>query len=400
MFADLRPYICTFSECKDELAQFTTRAAWADHEFTEHRILRMWRCPECSESLTSASNWEHHLREMHQRVFVGPQLHSAKNIAYETRSRPIEDEECPLCRIVLGKPRRAFIKHVGRHMEEIALMALPPSTAEDSDESSVSTDQKSLASENNSDPDLSLGVSVLAPAQKKTGSKGKPPLLAVALDSSPQNSLPEVRRGVSKDSTTENKQRVEELEEEEPEEEEPEEEQLFQEFNSEDSLFGGSADSLFGRDSSAFSLKNPATSPPQGHSPSTSTTGKDRHPNPHGEPDELSHDPHVLPLMRDIQSDALLDGRSPSQSGPHGYDRLRRLRRQSLTLNTDTKLPLPKEDSDSGASAPPLRRFMIPKSEVSPLNLPPLYRVEKLGDFKCEYAGCTAVPFPTQYLLK
>ena len=183
VFADLRPYICTFSDCKDELAQFSTRAAWADHEFTEHRIVRMWRCPECSESLTSASNWEQHLQEMHQRVFIGPQLHSARHIAYETRPRPIENEECPLCRIVLGKPRRAFIKHIGRHMEEIALMALPPSGAEDSDESSVSTDQDPLASENHSDPDLSLGLSVLAPAQEKTDSKGKPSSLALPCNS-------------------------------------------------------------------------------------------------------------------------------------------------------------------------------------------------------------------------
>lgn len=37
VFADLRPYICTFPDCRDELAQFTTRAVWANHELTEHR---------------------------------------------------------------------------------------------------------------------------------------------------------------------------------------------------------------------------------------------------------------------------------------------------------------------------------------------------------------------------
>lgn len=144
VFADLKPYICTFSDCRDELAQFTTRAAWADHEFIEHRINRTWKCPECSRKIISASDWEQHLQEMHRREFTGPQLHVARNIAYETHSRPVETEECPLCRVVLGKPRRAFIKHIGRHMEEIALMALPRNTEEDSDESSISTDQISL----------------------------------------------------------------------------------------------------------------------------------------------------------------------------------------------------------------------------------------------------------------
>lgn len=148
VFADLRPYICTFPDCRDELAQFTNRAAWADHEFTEHRHDQRWNCLECSKKFTSASDWEQHLQEMHHRVFIGPQLPAARNIAYQTKPRPIETEECPLCRIVLGKPRRAFVKHVGRHMEEIALMALPRNTEEDSDESSIGTDQNSLRSRN------------------------------------------------------------------------------------------------------------------------------------------------------------------------------------------------------------------------------------------------------------
>ena len=147
VFADLRPYICTFSDCKDELAQFTTRAEWADHEFSEHRIDQAWNCPECSEKFACASVWEQHLQEMHQRVFTGPQLHVARATAYETHPRLAKAEECPLCRVVVGKPRRAFVKHIGRHMEEIALMALPRNTEEDSSESSISTDHISLGSQ-------------------------------------------------------------------------------------------------------------------------------------------------------------------------------------------------------------------------------------------------------------
>ncbi len=144
VFSDLRPYICTFLDCKDELNRFATRAEWADHEFTEHRIDQAWNCPECSEKSACASDWEQHLQEMHHRVFTGPHLHVARATAYETHPRPVEAEECPLCRVVLGKPRRAFVDHVGRHMEEIALMALPRNTEEDSSESPSSTDHISL----------------------------------------------------------------------------------------------------------------------------------------------------------------------------------------------------------------------------------------------------------------
>ena len=84
--------------------------------------------------------------KMHEPVFTEPQLRVARNTAYQIQPRPMETEECPLCRIVLGKSRRAFVTHIARHMEEIALMALPRSTEEDSDESSISTDQVSRGS--------------------------------------------------------------------------------------------------------------------------------------------------------------------------------------------------------------------------------------------------------------
>ena len=69
-------------------------------------------------------------------------------MAQDTQPRPVENEECPLCRVVLQKPRRAFIKHVGRHMEEIALMALPRNSGADSDEVSTRIGPTSLESKN------------------------------------------------------------------------------------------------------------------------------------------------------------------------------------------------------------------------------------------------------------
>ena len=170
VFADLRPYICTFPNCKDELAQFTTRAAWADHERTEHRYDMMWNCPECSEKFAGASDWEQHLHEMHQHIFTESQLHWARKTAYQIYQRPAEIEECPLCRVVLGKPRRTFVKHVTRHMEEIALMALPSSIGEDSDGSSDSTGQVSTVAEN---PELQATNTVdLPPDTRKDSDEG------------------------------------------------------------------------------------------------------------------------------------------------------------------------------------------------------------------------------------
>ena len=144
VFADLRPYICTFADCDDKLVQFSSRAAWANHEFTKHRINRFWSCPECPEKTSTAAGWAEHLEAVHERAFCGPNLEVARDVAYNAESKPSEKEECPFCRGFLGRPRRAFVKHVGSHMEEIALMALPRYRLGDSEDKSVISREGSM----------------------------------------------------------------------------------------------------------------------------------------------------------------------------------------------------------------------------------------------------------------
>ena len=173
IFADLKPYICTFADCDDKLVQFPNRAAWADHEFTKHRINRFWNCPECPKRSSTATDWAEHLIVVHQCAFRGPNLEVASGMAYNAGSRPTENEECPFCRVILGKSRRAFVKHVGSHMEEIALMALPRSHLGDSEDESVISRRGSMGTSllpersdftpNNSLPGLSGTNSSVSP---------------------------------------------------------------------------------------------------------------------------------------------------------------------------------------------------------------------------------------------
>ena len=65
-------------------------------------------------------------------------------MAYNPESKPSAKEECPFCRGFLGRPRRAFVKHVGSHMEEVALMALPRDHLGDSEENSVISEDGSM----------------------------------------------------------------------------------------------------------------------------------------------------------------------------------------------------------------------------------------------------------------
>lgn len=83
------------------------------------------------------------MKRHHDCRFSSLKLQITRKIAYRSQAKRAEEEECPFCRRVLGKPRRAFVKHVGQHMEEIALMALPRETGESPEEGSLDQDHKS-----------------------------------------------------------------------------------------------------------------------------------------------------------------------------------------------------------------------------------------------------------------
>lgn len=146
VFADLKPYICTFPDCAEGLTLFASRATWAEHEFTQHRITHSWGCLECSKSFPSALEWQKHVKEGHFLFQSETRLRVVRDMVMKPEPNRIEEMECPLCRTVLGKPRRAFVQHVGRHMEEIALIVLPKNVDEDSELDIGSTDQGSLSS--------------------------------------------------------------------------------------------------------------------------------------------------------------------------------------------------------------------------------------------------------------
>jgi len=66
--------------------------------------------------------------------------------ARRTLAQPIEQQKCPLCLKEAGSSRKAFTAHVCRHLESIALAALPNDATSDSEQSSVSSIQTSKGS--------------------------------------------------------------------------------------------------------------------------------------------------------------------------------------------------------------------------------------------------------------
>jgi hypothetical protein len=151
VFADLEAYICTFQECEHSIDTFPSRELWAAHEFSVHRKTKTWACPKCSAEFPESHLWKKHVltqhpewwQSKHGAVSYGPELDAASKAAER-----YQDRECPFCFKITSGKQRDFVSHVGKHMEAIALAALPKeseSDVENSDTDTCFTNLKSIS---------------------------------------------------------------------------------------------------------------------------------------------------------------------------------------------------------------------------------------------------------------
>ncbi|KAK0102755.1 hypothetical protein ONS95_006352 [Cadophora gregata] len=142
VFRDLRPYVCTFKECN--LRMFRSRNEWFSHELQVHR--REWTCATCSELFTTKGDFKTHLLS-HRPSLIGSELEAVILLAEEPMDR-FSASACSFCdewkdqisntdrneRLAYlnsGKAvapygtKNQFRRHLGRHMEQLALFALP-----------------------------------------------------------------------------------------------------------------------------------------------------------------------------------------------------------------------------------------------------------------------------------
>jgi hypothetical protein len=90
------------------------------------------------------NEWRTHLNGLHGIEFTDTQFQHAANVAEEVSPHLIHSQQCPLCLCTLGNSRRDFVTHVGKHLESIALAALPGESDSDSEASSVATDASAV----------------------------------------------------------------------------------------------------------------------------------------------------------------------------------------------------------------------------------------------------------------
>ncbi|KAI1417942.1 hypothetical protein F5Y13DRAFT_199073 [Hypoxylon sp. FL1857] len=145
IFADLRPYNCLALDCPVIGIDFARRHKWMDHMLQEH--WRLWHCAFCSHPpFDSSECLQGHLQDSHLNAASGDQLRAS--VELHTSSRPLDNiGNCPLCQELVPSAKE-YRRHVGRHLEDIALFVLPRTLDDDSGEES--SEEQPLGSDDGS----------------------------------------------------------------------------------------------------------------------------------------------------------------------------------------------------------------------------------------------------------
>ena len=129
IFKDLQPYVCTFTDCMNSVVMFEKRADWFRHERRNHR--REWCCNASDhDAHQDKESFKKHMSEQHE--VTQAQLSSVLALC----ERPLETtpSSCRLCDSKGLSPEQ-LETHLARHMEALALFALPKTYDRREDES-------------------------------------------------------------------------------------------------------------------------------------------------------------------------------------------------------------------------------------------------------------------------
>ncbi|KIV87198.1 hypothetical protein PV11_02760 [Exophiala sideris] len=137
VFEDLQAWICTHPECPEGSVTFPSRRKWFEHEEKCHMTAKHFRCTqrECHMIFQSQDSFLSHARFDHSISVETPAVKwSILNAATISTLQPVDGLQCPLCQTGDWITYRSYEKHLGKHQEEIALCALPPSNEGDDDD--------------------------------------------------------------------------------------------------------------------------------------------------------------------------------------------------------------------------------------------------------------------------
>lgn len=96
-----------------------------NHEFQTHRIDIEWRCSLCAKTFNTTALLREHIVNTHKEDFELSQIEEVIAASKRLLLRHSISELCPFCQTVPSESQRGFASHVGRHLQEISLAALP-----------------------------------------------------------------------------------------------------------------------------------------------------------------------------------------------------------------------------------------------------------------------------------
>lgn len=144
--ADLQPYICLWKDCSTPHQQFQRRSHWLNHILQYH--WRSWYCSlGCSHEFLEREGIRSHILDAHSEAALSTSLETLSSLG--EKPRPLNQEVmCPLCHVEL-RSITEYAKHVGKHLVDIALFALPSGKVDDEEKN----DEEMPESNSNSDSD-------------------------------------------------------------------------------------------------------------------------------------------------------------------------------------------------------------------------------------------------------
>ena len=124
---DLRPYLCTYPECKEGGQLYDRWKDWASHEQWTHN--RTWRCSCSVENVfETIGDFEAHWKKHHTDPGVSFHDAASTNAVLSDSPRRL----CPIC-FRRAETVDQLQRHIATHLQRIAVFALPNSTDADGD---------------------------------------------------------------------------------------------------------------------------------------------------------------------------------------------------------------------------------------------------------------------------
>ncbi|KAF3769615.1 hypothetical protein M406DRAFT_348801 [Cryphonectria parasitica EP155] len=118
---DLRPYMCTYEDCRNPTQLYDRRQDWIQHENSAHRRI-----------FVELDAYKHHLRSDHAESYGSDESSASRVLQASESIRDTVDRPCPICMITLGTAR-AMQDHIVLHLERFACFSLPHSATGDNE---------------------------------------------------------------------------------------------------------------------------------------------------------------------------------------------------------------------------------------------------------------------------